>query len=297
MVSENPIEPGLLHRVVCRPALPMDTQAVMALTSTIWNGHDYVPDVWLKWLEDPEGLLAVAQLGGCVVGLGKLTKVDGGQWWLEGLRVHPEFEGRGIASHLHDYQLNYWEHHGDGVLRLVTRSDRRPVHHLCERTGFMKTGEFGPFKAPALGDQADSCLPVQAGEVMTAFDFLRGAEYPVLTYGLMDLGWKWAIPTPTLLTPAVKKGMAWWWRDRHGLLILRIDEDEEGSFPYIVVIACKHQETAACLMDYRRLITRLGYIQGCWNAPLLTDLQPILQISGFQSDSDNSLYIYEKVHG
>lgn len=42
-----------------------------------------------------------------VVGLSKITRIDADQWWLEGLRVHPDFQGRGVASHLQDDLLEY----------------------------------------------------------------------------------------------------------------------------------------------------------------------------------------------
>lgn len=100
--------------VVCRPARQSDTQEVMELTSTIWEGDDYVPKVWQDWLADPEGILAVAEHEDRVIGLGKLTLLAPGEWWLEGLRTHPDFEGHGVASHLHEYLLNFWLQNGKG---------------------------------------------------------------------------------------------------------------------------------------------------------------------------------------
>ncbi len=104
--------PETLRTLVCRPALPADTADVMELTRTIWQGEDYVPAVWAEWLEDCQGWLAVAQYGVHVVGLCKLSRLGAGEWWLQGLRVHPEHEGRGFASRLHDYLMGAWEQAG-----------------------------------------------------------------------------------------------------------------------------------------------------------------------------------------
>lgn len=104
--------PASFPVLVCRPALPKDTPDVIELTRTIWEGEDYVPSVWPTWLADPCGLLAVGEYGPRVVGLVKLTCLGQGEWWLEGLRVHPAYEGRGFASHLHDYVLDYWIRNG-----------------------------------------------------------------------------------------------------------------------------------------------------------------------------------------
>jgi GNAT superfamily N-acetyltransferase len=135
-----------LYTVVCRPALPKDTQQVLDLTRQIWEGEDYVPYVWEEWLSDYEGMLSVVEYGGRVIGLGKLSLLAPGQWWLEGLRIHPEFQGRGIGSHLHNYLIERWLKIGDGVIRLVTGSSRLAVHHMSERTGFKKIGELTPIR-------------------------------------------------------------------------------------------------------------------------------------------------------
>ena len=73
--------------MVCRPVLPKDTPDVLELTRWIWGGHDYIHLVWADWLKDTEGLLTVAEYGGHVVGLYKLTRLSPSEWWLEGLRV------------------------------------------------------------------------------------------------------------------------------------------------------------------------------------------------------------------
>src|SRR5512133_3688147 len=67
--------------VTCRTARASDTDDVMELTSTIWDGGDYVPQVWAEWLLDQHGRLVVAEYEGKVVGLGKLTRLSDQDWW------------------------------------------------------------------------------------------------------------------------------------------------------------------------------------------------------------------------
>ena len=107
-----------LARVVCRPALLKDTADMLELTSHIWEGNDYLPQVWAEWLADPEGFLAVAEYGGRVVGIAMLECQQPGEWYLAGLRVHPEMEGRGIAGRLHDYHA--------GILAAPSRAGGDP---------------------------------------------------------------------------------------------------------------------------------------------------------------------------
>jgi GNAT superfamily N-acetyltransferase len=158
----TPLPP--LH-VVCRPARQSDTADVLELTRTIWDGHDYVPEAWEGWLADPQGLLAVAEYQRRVLGLGKLTRLSSDDWWLEGLRVHPEYQGRWVGSQLNDYLLAHWLQTGNGALRLATNSERVQVHHMCQRNGFTKAAEFTWYVAPNLDDWSQNSGakgPIQA---------------------------------------------------------------------------------------------------------------------------------------
>jgi GNAT superfamily N-acetyltransferase len=221
-------KPDDLHTIVCRPALPKDTPDVIELTRTIWEGHDYVPQVWEDWLADPEGLLAVAEYAGRAVGVVKLTHLSPGEWWLEGLRVDPKFQGQHIASHMHEYIVDYWDRLGDGTLRLTTY--RPQVKKLCERTGFTSRCELTPYLAPVLEGLVEDFTPAEPGEATRAREF--ALESPVFGYsaGMMETGWRWVNPTLPLLEAAASEGRAWWWQGDRGLIILREDEESvEGG--------------------------------------------------------------------
>ena len=129
---------------------------MLELSSHIWEGHDYIPFIWQDWLADPNGLLCVVEYGSRIVGFAKLTRLSASQWWLEGLRVHPAYEGRGIASHINDYLLEYWLRHGDGFVRLATSSERVKVHRMCAHRGFVKIGEYSFYGAPVLDEPVDT---------------------------------------------------------------------------------------------------------------------------------------------
>lgn len=297
MPTLEPLSPSKLATVVCRPALPRDTQDVMELTSRIWEGEDYVPYVWQEWLSEPVGLLSVAEYGGRVVGLGKLSRLAPGQWWLQGLRVHPEFSGRRIASHLHEFQLDYWQRHGEGVIRLATVSHRPQIHHLSERTGFQKVVELSDYRAPAIAGEEHAFHPFNPDEVEAALNLARASPALSLSSGLIDLGWQWAAPHEELLSRTIEQGRAWWWGEKQGLLFLLEDHEEEHLTPLIQLLACPLDLIAACLLDYRRLAAQINYLHARWTAPLHPTLAPLLVSAGFQRDWEDSLYIYEKQHG
>jgi GNAT superfamily N-acetyltransferase len=286
--------PETLRTLVCRPALPADTADVMELTRTIWQGEDYVPAVWAEWLEDSQGWLAVAQYGVHVVGLCKLSRLGAGEWWLQGLRVHPEHEGRGFASRLHDYLMNAWEQAGDGVMRLATASFRAPVQHLCARTGFTKIGEFTPFIASGLPGEISGFTPVTEREIEQAFaQALRGSSLR-LTGGLMETGWEWVSITPERMAQAARGKRLWWWQNGRGVLAAREDEEEKALV--LSLVSCDLPDLPALLLDFRQLAGACGFERAGWFAPLGAGLEEVLISAGFQREWDASVYVYEKHH-
>jgi GNAT superfamily N-acetyltransferase len=289
--------PEKILDLVCRPGRETDTPDMLELTRTIWDGHDYVPKVWAEWLSDPEGQLAVAEWQGRVVGLGKLTRLSPRDWWLEGLRTHPELEGRGIAARLHEHLLGLWLETGSGTLRLATASFRLPIQHLCERTGFEKMGEFSSFGAPVLAEAVEGFRLLSNADLDEALEMAVKSESLAFSNGLMDLSWRWASPSQAFLAEAAGQGKAWWWRDRQGLLLLTEDtDDDERVFPIVELLACSKADTQAVLEDYRRLAAAQGFERARWGAPLNPNLLPLLEAAGFRREWDAAVFIYAKRH-
>jgi GNAT superfamily N-acetyltransferase len=282
--------------VVCRPALPKDTADVLELTSHIWEGHDYVPHVWADWLADPEGLLAVAECGGRVVGMYKLTRLGPAEWYLEGLRVHPDQEGRGTAAHLHDYLMDTWQRVGGGLIRLATVTHNVKVQHLAERSGFEQVASFTPFKALAESGPVDDFTPLQPAEAAQALALIQQSPALALSHGLLDRGWAWAWPALKHLEETIQAGQAWWWQGRSDRLLAAWEDDENEDERRLVVqaAACPLDELAELLAGFRRLAAGLGYEAAGWVAPQQPDAQAILEAAGYQRDWDEAVHVYEK---
>lgn len=279
--------------VICRPAKQADTDDVMTLTSTIWEGDDYVPQAWPHWLADPQGRLAVAEYQGKVIGLGKLTRLAPGQWWLEGLRTHPDYEGHGVASQLHDYLVATWEEIGAGMLRLATLSTRQKVHHMSARSGFYRLGEFTSFTAPVEENGTSDFRLVAEDELPQALQFCLESQSLALSYGLMDLGWQYASPALPFLENA---RWVYWWRNHEGLVVLGEEREEDEQLPFIQLLACPLESSVACLQDLRGLAASFNVHRLMWAAALHPDMAPVLEGAGFQRDWDKSIYIFEKKH-
>ncbi len=283
-------------RLVIRPALPLDTQDVLEFTKYIWDGDDYIPYVWHDWLNDPEGELFVAEYAGHAAGLGRLTHLAPGQWWMEGLRADPKHHGHGIGSRMHNFLVARWLEYGDGFLRLVTTSTRPKVHHLCDRSGFTKKGEYSFFDAPAL-DEPDSFQPVHEKEISSAVEFAQRSASMSMQSGLVNIGWKYVTPNEKSLSEAVQKNLVCWWLEEQGLLTYWDDENPDGEKVFVIgMVACAADAIPDLLTDARRLSASRGYTSIAWLAPLHPELQQGLAAAGFKRDWDEEMYLYEKKH-
>lgn len=279
--------------VVCRPALEKDTAQVLELSSHIWEGEDYIPTVWDEWLAEPDGLLGVAEFKGRVAGVFKLTKFQEDEWYLEGLRVHPDFQGMGVASHIHKYVLETWRKMGRGVIRLTTGSYNVKVHRMCEESGFKRIAEFIPYRAPVLVEATASFSPVASHDAQKAFDFVLSSPGHSLSTGLINLGWVFADPQKKHIEEAIRDGHAWWWRDGLGFVSIWEDDEDEERAPGVQLLGCPVDALGNLLCDYRSLMAATGYTTAGWVAPNKPEVIQALEKCGFTRSWDVSLYIYE----
>jgi len=279
-------------RVVCRPALQKDTNDMLELTSRIWEGNDYIPGVWADWLADTDGFLAVAEYDGRVVGISMLECFQPGEWYLAGLRVHPDIQGQGVAARLNDYMLDYWQRrYGRGVIRLATHNDK--VKHMCDRAGFISVGEFTFFIAPSLSEPVETFTPLSIDQVGQAILLVEKSVVFDWHARLYGHGWSWSDLQPKYIISAIEHGRAWLWQDGLGVLVTGEDTDENGTVPLIELVGCAQVYLPGLLVDYRRLAARQGYRKASWVASLHPELQPYLVEAGFHRDWDRALSVYE----
>jgi GNAT superfamily N-acetyltransferase len=279
--------------VVCRLARQADTADVLALTKTIWGGTDYVPHVWQEWVEDRSAPLFVAELDRRVVGLARLAQLEPGEWWLQGLRVHPQFEGRGIASQLHQHVLQEWEQNGNGVVRLSTFQPA--VKHLSERTGFTLLHAYSVFAVESLPESSTAFRRISESEALTARHKALSKDNPLAYVQFIDLGWEWVRISEPRTVAVAREGRAWTWAEQG--TVIWFQEEDEGLFLHkIGWLDCAPELLANFLADFRRL----GFLMNCahvgWVAPLIPPVLEALEKAGYRRYWDDYVNLYEKPH-
>ena len=126
------------ERIVVRQAAPADTSAMLEITRNVWEGSDYVPFVWDKWLADGSGHLTVAIRAGIVCGLMHVEIQSDGTAWAEGIRVGEDLQSRGIGSALLTEGISWARQAGSRRMRLSTYGANPSSNRLAENAGFLE---------------------------------------------------------------------------------------------------------------------------------------------------------------
>ena len=282
-------------QVVCRPAIARDHADIAEFCKGIWEGGDYVPDVWPHWYNDPNGVLVTAEYNGHAIGCAKLSLIDEGQWWLEGVRVDPQYQGLKVGSKMHYYLTDWWVEHGNGTLRLLTENPA--MVHLCEKTGYVKTHELRGYKSTPIDEPTDNFSPTT--DTREAAAFALQSESLQLSHTLIDFGWRIGIPNEHIFEKysGYKADFVhtfYWWKDKQGLFSAWEDEEEDKRQLVLGVLACAVNDIPAMMMDIRRFAARKKFDKVFLLAFLNPQMLEKLEQAGFSTNWENYLRLFER---
>lgn len=185
-----------------RLATLQDREGILAISRRIWKGEDYVPEVLDAWLS--EGGLIVAELEEEVVGFAKTTELAPGEIWFEGLRVHPEHQGKGVAKALAQAQLEHARAKNPRSIRLATVEENAASLHIARELGFQEVARFFYLEADVVKPGHPPSLRRPSSE--EAWEFLAASQALAEAQGFVGLGWRFRSLTPALLVELEKTG-------------------------------------------------------------------------------------------
>lgn len=122
-----------------RPVRPADRERITEMTKEVWEGHDYIPRVFDRWVTDAGAAFEAAEMDGVVIGVQRLRPFAPGLMWYEGLRVAPEQRRRGVARAMLAAAIDEAREQGMREIRLATRD--APAIKLFESAGFQQVVE------------------------------------------------------------------------------------------------------------------------------------------------------------
>lgn len=284
-----------------RPAELSDRPALVAIAAQTWDGEDYLPRVLDAWYADPHGGFYVATIEGQVVGVTKVTRLADEEWWLEGLRVRPGYEGNGIARILHHFALNQVRSLGSGVVRFSTASDNAPIHMLARETGFERVARFVPYTAEALADDAPRLARLMPDDLPRVAGWLAVSEHFERAGRSFGLGWSFTLLTEARLRERLAAGQVFGWPADVGALagVVMLAGPEEGHSPPKGRLRAGYLDAGPdVLTEMARALRRLAADQGQAAVDVLAPQHPpftgALEAAGFRRGWDGEVWLFAR---
>jgi GNAT superfamily N-acetyltransferase len=98
-----------MYMIIIRDLNEADYDDVLEICKDIWDGTDYLPQIFHSWVNDKTGKFvgAIDTDTGKVIGTDKYSLLSDGTGWLEGMRVHKNYRGRKIGKLLTEYVVQH----------------------------------------------------------------------------------------------------------------------------------------------------------------------------------------------
>lgn len=158
-----------------------DKEAVRNISLSVWE-HDYVPDSFLQWLEDPLWHPIGVFVNNELVSYAALQQVEGTEYaWVKALRTNKEQQGKGYAFEAVKESISIAKELGLKELRYATSSRNKASMNLAIKAGFELIDTVGYVRVhqpyPAHPKPSPNLLPLvvnvsRVSEVLTQYPTL-----------------------------------------------------------------------------------------------------------------------------
>jgi ribosomal protein S18 acetylase RimI-like enzyme len=116
-----------------------DKEDILEIARNTWDGHDYVPYFFDSWLEDKDSYLVGIEDDGHIIAMANLRVIDDGKTgWMEALRVHPSYRGKGLATILTHHVVQLAMNIPVKRIRYTTAASNKTSLHLAETVGMKR---------------------------------------------------------------------------------------------------------------------------------------------------------------
>lgn len=273
-----------------RAAQHDDQAAIEKLTRDIWDGGDYLPRVWHEWVEKSGNLLQVGMLDGQIVVVGRVSQLAPGEWWMEGMRVHPQYQGRGLATRLHNHLLALaLRQRPLRSLGLTTYIEEAKIIHLAEQSGMTPRGRYRYFRAAP----REATVPGVVNARISPEELLgrlATSRWLAATDGYLMMGWVARELTPEWVAEIVAAKEVW----ACGDAIALISNEKTHDDTWLYLLYGKNQsEMSALIQQARHLASRhmTDKVLRCFAPAADEALHQLLSAAGLQDPEDGPFYL------
>lgn len=287
-----------------RKATLADKEQVLEICKTVWEGHDYIPNIFDQWVSDPEGEFTLIMEEDVLTGLAKFTMSQPGIGWLEGLRVAPEARSRGYAKVITGYYIEKGRQMGLERLQLSTYFENHPSIHVSESYGFQRVAEFCIAEKTVDPNQLPQVsLPVvqlsaESPDCEKVVEFLLASPEQQAQRGFLGYGWLFRSLNEEEVRAAIARGHVYYLTKAGQVdAATLIYPDPCKDQVYNIVMVTGSDEGIELLLDWACIdAVERGFSMVSAMVPEYEHLKAIYLAKGYQNWDDNpepNAYIYE----
>ncbi len=193
-----------------RPLRESDRNDILEIARHTWEGHDYLPYSFETWLHDKNSHTAAIEQKGRVIALANLRVIENGRTgWMEGLRVHPEFRGKGFAKTLTDHIVQTAIDIKLERIRYTTATVNVESLHIGQKVGMERKFDLAVswHADPGKISWRSSTEPIKEAEPTQLLPGL--VESGILPYNVIVYDWKALDATPEALNEIGQTAHFW----------------------------------------------------------------------------------------
>lgn len=195
------------YPIEIRRATKEDRSSIIEISKTVWEGEDYLPQVFDKWLEEEQGEFSVITWEGIPVGCAKITVLSDETLWLEGMRIRADYRGKGLAGTLAKYQLERAQSIGYKKIEMGTFIENKHSIRIIESNDFEKVAGFKLFtkKKTEFANKKIEMVPKAVTSKKETLSICKNVlqSHPE---GYISLDWTFHILDEKLLEALIEKG-------------------------------------------------------------------------------------------
>ncbi|MCK5238524.1 MAG: GNAT family N-acetyltransferase [Candidatus Thorarchaeota archaeon] len=129
-----------------RPLRESDREDILEIAKNTWDGHDHLPYFFDEWLANKDCHTLAIEDKGKVAALANLRIIENGlTGWMESLRVHPDYRGKGLASKITNYLVELAKDLNVQRIRYTTATLNEHSLHLAKKIGMTRKFDLGVY--------------------------------------------------------------------------------------------------------------------------------------------------------
>lgn len=175
-----------------RKITPMHKEKVIQISKEIWEGDDYIPEIFDKWVSDAYGEFVGLFKENELIAFGKMTYLTPTDVWLEGLRKHQQSDIKGVAKYFTEYYIEILSNRRDiTTVRFATYFSNYGSIIPAEKCGFqriltcsLKNFEIGSKKKSDIPDTITADISYDEFK-----EYILNTKYLRQCRGLLSKGW------------------------------------------------------------------------------------------------------------